>query len=145
MGLGFIVPMEVCIDRIPETTERRIWRRFARPLHPGECIRSNPAGAARREHGNDVPRRWMSLSHPDGHRGRLVEEASAGRGDEELEDAVAAQHWFLAHPGARNLQYDVAPAHERHAAMGDDHSRREIDVVADEEDLPLPDDTVGLE
>lgn len=87
----------------------------------------------------------MALAHADGDGHRLVEEVAAGHGHEQVEHAVAAQHRLGAQPFARDVEGDVAAAHEDDAAMGDDHARGEVDVVANEGDLALPNDTVRLQ
>ena len=47
-------------------------------------------------------------------------------------------------PAARHLENDLTAADEDDAAVGDDHACRQIDVVADEEDLSFPNDAVSL-
>ena len=46
---------------------------------------------------------------------------------------------------ARHLENDLSAADEDDSAVGDDHACREVDIVADEEDLTFPDDAVGLQ
>ena len=87
----------------------------------------------------------MPFAHAkrDGH--RLVEEVAAGHGDEEVEDAVAAQHGLRPQPLARDVEDDFAAADEDDTAVGDDHAGGEVDVIADEGNLPFPDDAVRLQ
>jgi hypothetical protein len=50
----------------------------------------------------------------------------------------------LPQPTARRLERYLAATHEGDTAVGDDHARGEIDGPADQQNLALPDDAVGL-
>jgi hypothetical protein len=87
----------------------------------------------------------MSLPHAKRHAEWLVEQVSTRHGHEEIENAIASQHWLRSEPASRHIEHELATADKDHAPVGDDHARREVDVIADEQHLTFPDDTVGLE
>jgi hypothetical protein len=87
----------------------------------------------------------MSLTHTQWHAQWLIEEILPRHGHEELEDAIAPQHRFWTEPTARHLENDLTAANEDDTAVGDDHTCGQIDVIADEEHLPFPDDTISLQ
>jgi len=87
----------------------------------------------------------MPLAHAQRHSQRFIKQVAIRHGDEELEYSIAPQQRLGSEPPTRHLEDRLTAADKNHTPVGNDHARREIDIVADEEHLAFPDDAVCLQ